>query len=45
MPPPKRTGSGRRKYDDTDHATLAFIRKARELGFVIEDYARCWRFA
>src|SRR3954469_14781732 len=37
MPSPKRTISGRRKYDEGDAGTLTFIRKARELGFHIED--------
>lgn len=37
LPQPKRTPSGRRKYDERDHGTLTFIRKARGLGFPIED--------
>ena len=37
MPRPERTLTGRRMYDESDLRTLAFIRKARELGFHIED--------
>ena len=37
MPRPKRTSGGRRTYDESDLRTLGFIRKARELGFHIED--------
>jgi MerR family mercuric resistance operon transcriptional regulator len=37
MPRPKRTASGRRKYNENDRASLAFIRKARELGFALLD--------
>jgi MerR family mercuric resistance operon transcriptional regulator len=37
MPRPKRSMSGRRRYDESDFSTLTFIRKARELGFAVED--------
>jgi MerR family mercuric resistance operon transcriptional regulator len=37
MPPAQRTTSGRRAYDVGDLNTLAFIRKARDLGFHLED--------
>ena len=37
MPAPARTGSGHRAYDDKHIRKLAFIRRARELGFSIDD--------
>jgi MerR family transcriptional regulator, mercuric resistance operon regulatory protein len=37
MPRPKRTSGGLRSYDESDLRRLGFIRKARELGFHIED--------
>jgi MerR family mercuric resistance operon transcriptional regulator len=37
LPSPPRTASGRRVYDATHLRTLAFIRRARELGFSIEE--------
>ena len=37
MPRPARTHGGRRVYDDGDFRRLAFIRKARELGFTLGD--------
>jgi DNA-binding transcriptional MerR regulator len=37
LPPPPRTASGRRMYDDGAVKRLRFIRHARELGFEIED--------
>jgi MerR family mercuric resistance operon transcriptional regulator len=37
MPRAQRTASGRRAYDLGDLKTLAFIRKAREFGFHLED--------
>jgi|SRR5688572_10159255 MerR family mercuric resistance operon transcriptional regulator len=35
--PPKRTESGHRVYDEDDVSRLAFILRARELGFSIEE--------
>lgn len=37
MPPPPRTKSGHRTYDETHIKRLSFIRRARDLGFSIED--------
>ncbi len=37
MPPPARTASGHRAYEPGHVRRLAFIRRARELGFSIED--------
>jgi MerR family mercuric resistance operon transcriptional regulator len=37
MPPPSRTGGGHRAYDSEHVRRLAFIRRARELGFGIGD--------
>lgn len=37
MPPPARTASGHRAYETAHVSRLAFIRRARELGFSIED--------
>ena len=37
MPRPSRTGSGHRSYDEKHVRQLSFIRRARELGFSIED--------
>jgi MerR family transcriptional regulator, mercuric resistance operon regulatory protein len=36
MPPPARTASGHRAYEEGHIQRLAFIRRARELGFSIE---------
>lgn len=36
MPPPARTASGHRAYEECHIQRLAFIRRARELGFSIE---------
>jgi MerR family mercuric resistance operon transcriptional regulator len=36
MPSPARTASGHRAYEDADIRRLAFIRRARELGFSIK---------
>ncbi len=45
MPPPPRTASGRRLYDEADVKRLAFIRHARALGFAIDDIAALLRLA
>lgn len=37
IPQPPRTTSGRRVYEPADLKTLTFIRKARELGFNLEE--------
>jgi MerR family mercuric resistance operon transcriptional regulator len=37
LPPPPRSGSGRRLYGATDIRILAFIRRAREFSFPLED--------
>ncbi|WP_371332032.1 helix-turn-helix domain-containing protein [Bosea sp. BIWAKO-01] len=37
MPEPPRTRGGHRSYDEAHTRRLAFIRRARELGFTIED--------
>ncbi|MEK4031783.1 helix-turn-helix domain-containing protein [Methylocystis sp. IM2] len=37
MPKPARTNSGHRAYEEAHVRRLAFIRRARELGFGIED--------
>jgi len=37
LPAPSRTANGRRVYNATDLRSLAFIRRARELGFSLED--------
>lgn len=37
LPPPPRTASGRRVYGPAEKRTLAFIRRARELGFPLEE--------
>ena len=37
MPPPARTASGHRVYEAAHIQRLAFIRRARELGFSIEE--------
>lgn len=37
MPPPARTANGHRAYEQGHVRRLAFIRRARELGFSIED--------
>lgn len=37
MPKPARRDSGYRDYDDSDVHTLRFIRRARDLGFPIEE--------
>jgi MerR family mercuric resistance operon transcriptional regulator len=37
LPKPPRTASGRRVYGQMESRTLAFIRRARELGFTLDD--------
>ena len=37
MPHPPRTASGRRLYGHVESRTLAFIRRARELGFTLDE--------
>lgn len=37
LPPPPRTESGRRMYGEIEARTLAFIRRARELGFTLDE--------
>jgi MerR family transcriptional regulator, mercuric resistance operon regulatory protein len=37
LPAPPRTASGRRVYGPADRRTLAFIRRARELGFTLNE--------
>src|SRR5258705_7917414 len=37
LAPPPRTASGRRIYDSTDLRILVFIRRAREVGFSIDE--------
>jgi len=37
LPAPPRSGSGRRLYGSTGVRTLAFIRRARELGFPLDE--------
>ena len=37
LPPPPRTGSGRRVYGPPEGRILAFIRRSRDLGFTLEE--------
>src|SRR5712692_7907240 len=37
MPHPPRTASGRRLYGQMESRTLAFVRRARELGFTLDE--------
>ena len=46
MPAPQRAANGYRSFSDTDVRTLRFIRRARDLGFTIEQIRRLvalWR--
>jgi MerR family mercuric resistance operon transcriptional regulator len=45
MPPPDRTPGGHRDYRPEHRARLAFIRRARELGFGIDDIRALTRLA
>src|SRR5262249_23465929 len=37
LPAPARTASGRRVYQSADARTVAFLRRARELGFSLDE--------
>jgi MerR family mercuric resistance operon transcriptional regulator len=37
LPAPPRTSGGRRLYGSTETRTLGFIRRARQLGFILDD--------
>ena len=37
LPKPRRTGGRYRRYEDEDIARLRFIRRARQLGFTLDD--------
>lgn len=45
LPPPRRQNSGFRRYDSDDVARLSFIRRARELGFTLDDIRGLLRLA
>ena len=41
LPIPSRTENGRRQYGPTERRILAFVRRSRELGFSLDEYAPC----
>ena len=41
LPSPRRTEGGHRVYGPVEMRSLAFIRSARELGFTLDEIARC----
>jgi len=45
LPQPRRQGGGFRRYGADDVARLRYIRRARQLGFVLEDVRRLLRLA
>ncbi len=45
LDPPPRTAGGHRSYEDDHRRRLAFIRRARELGFTIEQVRELLRLA
>src|SRR5215813_9614254 len=45
LPPPRRPGGRFRRYDADDVARLRFIRRARQLGFTIDDVRAFMRLA
>ena len=45
LPKPRRTGGRFRRYDDDDVARLRFIRRARQLGFTLDEVGQFTRLA
>jgi MerR family transcriptional regulator, mercuric resistance operon regulatory protein len=45
LPPPRRPGGRFRRYDGDDIARLRFIRRARQLGFTLDDVRGLLRLA
>ena len=45
LPPPPRTASGYRSYDDTHERRLSFVLRARELGFSLDEIRALLRLA